>query len=231
MRHDGHVDIGRVLVLRELLASSGWIERTQSFARTMHRSTKDPGGLLLVGTPDVEPWHLAAHLDDEARISGVAELSPTLIRYAPPVDAPPHLSFPLQRLEQAKRSKTVFVVSEEDVPSSLLERAWDARKTGATVLSLDAGDSELQQVAHESLTIVRNEVQPVRYEVSQLVDSTPSPATGSVENADTVTFDTMQHLVSVAAGEVAMSPSQRSIKQRLAHLLETISGPRSESGR
>jgi len=231
MRHDDDVDLGRVLVLRELLASSGWVERTQSFARTMRRSTKDPGGLLLVGTPDVEPWHLAAHLDDEARISGVAELSPTLIRYAPPADAPTHLSFTLQRLEQAKRGETVFVVSEDNAPSSLLERAWDARKTGATVLSIDGGDTELQQVAHESLTVVAHEVQPVRYDVSQLVDSSPAPGTESNETGDTVTFDTVQHLVSVAAGEVALYPSQRGIKQRLAHLLETISGPRSESGR
>ncbi len=230
MRHDGHVDLGRVLVLRELLASSGWVERTQSFARTMRRSTKDPGGLLLVGTPDVEPWHLAAHLDDEARISGVPELSPTLIRYAPPLDAPAHLSFTLQRLEQAKRGETVFVVSEENAPASLLERAWDARKTGATVLSLDGGDAELQQVAHESLTVVRGEVQPVRYDMSQLVDSTPDLGTESNETGDTLTFDTVQHLVSVAAGEVSLYPSQRSMKQRLAHFLETISGPRSESG-
>src|SRR5262245_40880257 len=102
------MDTGRVMVLRELLASSGWVERTTSFARTMRRSTKEPGGLLLVGTPEHEPWHLAAHLDDEAQFSGVAELSPTLVRYAPPVNAPEHLSVTLNRLEQAKRGETVF---------------------------------------------------------------------------------------------------------------------------
>jgi hypothetical protein len=224
------VDVGRVLVLRELLASSGWVERTQNFARTMRRSTKDPGGLLLVGTPDVEPWHLAAHLDDEARISGVPELSPTLIRYAPPADAPAHLSVTLQRLEQAKRGETVFVVSEENAPSSLLERAWDARKTGATVLALDSGDNELQQVAHESLTVVRSQIETIRYDVSQLVESPVSTEQQPAESGDVVTFDTVQHLVSVAAGEAASSPSNRTMRQRLAHLLESISGPLIDSG-
>jgi len=223
-----------VLVLRELLASSGWVERTQSFARTMRRSTKEPGGLLLVGTPDVEPWHLAAHLDDESRISGVAELSPTLIRYAPPKDAPAHLSVTLQRLEQAKRGETVFVVSEDAAPEALLQRAWDARKTGATVLSLDAGDSELQQVAHESLTIVRGTIDTIHYDMSSLLDAPLNrPDTDDLRQptpGDVVTFDHVQHLVSVAAGEVALTPSQRSMKQRLARLLENISGPRIESG-
>ena len=224
------MDVSRVMVLRELLTSSGWIERTQSFAQTMRRSTKDPGGLLLVGTPEVEPWHLAAHLDDEARITGVEQLRPTLIRYAPPPTAPPHLAVTLQRLEQAKRGETVFVVSEDKAPQSLLERAWDARKIGATVLSLDAGDSELEQVAHESLIVVRRPLQPVHRDLTQLGLEGPEPATNEIENADPVTFDTVQHLISVAAGEVALNPRQRSMKQRLASLLESISGPRIESG-
>jgi len=224
------VDVSRVMVLRELLTSSGWVERTQSFAQTMRRSTKDPGGLLLVGTPQVEPWHLAAHLDDEARVTGVEQLRPTLVRYSVPRDAPPHLSVTLQRLEQAKRGETVFVVSEDKAPQSLLERAWDARKTGATVLSLDAGDSELQQVAHESLTVVRQSLQPVRHELLELGQLVDTSASSGDESLDPVTFDTVQHLVSVAAGEVALNPRQRSVKSRLAHLLETISGPRIEPG-
>ena len=218
------------MVLRELLASSGWIERTQSFAQTMRRSTKDPGGLLLVGTPQVEPWHLAAHLDDEARITGVAQLSPTLIRYAPPADAPPHLAVTLQRLEQAKRGETVFVVSEDVAPQSLLERAWDARKIGATVLSLDTGDSDLQQVAHESLTVVRAPLLPTYTDVTSLGLATDLTSASGAQDEDPLTFDTVQHLVSVAAGEIAANPRSRSMKERLAHILESISGPRIESG-
>jgi hypothetical protein len=222
------VDISRVVVLRELLTGSGWLERTQSFASTMRRSTKDPGGLLLVGTPQVEPWHLAAHLDDEARITGVEQLSPTLVRYAAPPDAPPHLSVTLQRLEQAKRGETVFVVSEDEPPEKLLERAWDARKTGATILSLDSGDSDLQQVAHESLTVVRTTVEPVSFDTNIFDGATSTSPVG--DEGDPITFDTVQHLVSVAAGEVSLTPRQRSMKDRLARLLDSISGPRIESG-
>ena len=204
----GGVDVSRVMVLREMLASSGWVERTQGFARTMRRRTTEPGGLLLVGTPEAEPWHLAAHLDDESRLSGTPQLSPTLVRYQVPEGAPSHLSVTLERLEAARRGETVFVVSEESAPEMLLERAWDARKLGATVLSLDAGDDELHGVAHESLVV-----------------PAASP-TLVVPELDVVSFDSVQHLVSVAAGEAAQSPSSTSVRDRMAKLLEHIAGPR-----
>ena len=200
-------------MLREVLASSGWVERTQGFARTLRRGTTEPGGLLLVGTPDAEPWHLAAHLDDESRWSGVPELSPTLVRYQAPQDAPSHLSVTLQRLEVARRGETVFVVSEDAAPEGLLERAWDARKAGATVLSLDAGDDELHNVTHESLIVPTADTQT---EAPSLV----------VPQLDVVTFDSVQHLVSVAAGETAAAPQSRSVRDRMAKLLEHLSGPR-----
>jgi hypothetical protein len=201
------------MVLREVLASSGWVERTQGFARTLRGQTTDPGGLLLVGTPDVEPWHLAAHLDDESRWSGVPQLSPTLIRYQAPADAPKHLSVTLQRLEAARRGETIFVVSEEVAPESLLERAWDARKAGATILSLDAGDDELHTVTHESLIVPATSVTPTEQQLE-------------VPSLDVVSFDSVQHLVSVAAGEAAAAPQSRSIRERVAKLLEQLSGPR-----
>ncbi len=197
------------MVLREMLASSGWVERTQGFARTMRRRTTEAGGLLLVGTPEAEPWHLAAHLDDESRWAGVPQLSPTLVRYQAPADAPAHLSVTLERLEAAGRGETLFVVSETTAPEGLLERAWDARKSGATVLSLDAGDEELHGVAHESLVV------PASVE-STLV----------VPELDVVSFDSVQHLVSVAAGEAADSAASRSIRKRMAQFLEQLAGPR-----
>jgi hypothetical protein len=76
------VDADQVATLRALLSPTGWIERTETFAR-MLRSTRSPGGLLLVGTPAEEPWHLAAHLDEESRYSGILELAPTLVRWSP----------------------------------------------------------------------------------------------------------------------------------------------------
>ena len=49
--------------------------------------------------------------------------------------------------------ETVLVVAETQAPEGLLQRAWDARRTGATVLALDTGDQELESVAHESLIV------------------------------------------------------------------------------
>src|SRR5262245_25033411 len=140
------MDAARIAVLRELLATSGWVERTQSFAGSLRSSTRQPGGLLLVGTPTEEPWHLAAHLDDESRFAGIPELAPTLVRWQPPQGAPAHLSVGLERIEAAARGETLFVVAPDAAPDMLLERVADARKSGATVLALDSGDEDLEDL-------------------------------------------------------------------------------------
>jgi hypothetical protein len=190
------VDANQVAMLRAVLSSTGWLERTGEFARAMRVSTREPGGLMLVGTPDDEPWHLAAHLDEESRWSDVPELSPTLVRWAPPVDAPPHLRVGLDRLAAARRGQTLVVVAQEAAPVPLLERVDDARRTGATILTVDTGDRELEGLAHDALVISSQQ--------------------------RLVTFDGAQHLVSVAAGEPVV-PRQR-LRDRLARLLDTISG-------
>lgn len=200
------VDSSRVLLLREALAGSGWVERTRSFASSLRR-VATPGGLLLVGTPDEEPWHLAAHLDDEARISGIAELSPTLVRWAPPADAPAHLSVTFARLEAARRGETVFVVAPDAPPESLLQRVSDAKKTGATVLSIDDGDDDLASLAHDRLVVPTASSQ--RLVVTQ-------------EMPSSVDIDTVSHLVSVAAGE---NVSRASMRDRIARMLDKMSGP------
>src|SRR4051794_17979108 len=122
----GHVDANQVAMLREALSSTGWMERTREFTRALRTSTRRPGGLLLLGTPETEPWHLAAHLDDESRLGGIPELTPTLVRWRPPPDAPAHLRIGLDRLAAARRGETLFVVSEEAAPVPLLERVDDA---------------------------------------------------------------------------------------------------------
>src|SRR6185437_10397597 len=76
--------------LRERLRETGWWTRALSVGQAV-RSTRTPGGLLVVGPPEDEPWHLTAHLDDEARYGGFEQLRPTLVRWAPAADAPPHL--------------------------------------------------------------------------------------------------------------------------------------------
>jgi hypothetical protein len=190
------MDADQVAALSALLGPSGWMEQTQEFSRALRASARTPGGLLLVGTPDDEPWHLTAHLDDESRLAGIPGLAPTLVRWSPPPDAPAHLRVGLARLEAARRGETLLVVSAQAAPEALLERVDDARRIGATILALDQGDPELEDLAHESL-IVPAGVAPV-------------------------SFDAAQHLVSSAAG--AQYGGGRSLRQRLARFLDAVSG-------
>jgi len=47
----------------------------------------DVGGLLIVGVPTEEPWHLTAHLDDQARLAREPQLAPVLVRHRVPPGA------------------------------------------------------------------------------------------------------------------------------------------------
>jgi hypothetical protein len=193
------MDANQVAALRELLAPTGWLERTRRLGRALRGAPmRSPGGLLIVGTPGDDPWHVAAHLDEESRLGGLPELLPTLVRWSPPPDAPPHLKIGLERLEAARRGETVFVVAAEVAPAPLLERVQDARKVGATVVALDKGDKELEDLAHEALA-----VPPVGCPVS---------------------FDGAQHLISAAAGELD-GGRRNGLRERLARLLDVVSGP------
>ncbi|MEV4104061.1 hypothetical protein AB0J42_27745 [Nonomuraea sp. NPDC049649] len=188
------MDSGAVADLREILAGTVWVERTRELGRAL-RTTRSPGGLLLVGTPDDEPWHLTAHLADEARLSGLPQLAPTLVRWSPPPGAPAHLRVGLERIERAARGETLFVVAGEQAPVPLLERVDDARRIGATILALEGGDTELAGLAHDAITVPQH-----------------AP----------VSFDGAQHLVSTAAGEIPQRPG---LRDRLARLLDKLSGP------
>jgi hypothetical protein len=190
------VNAEQTAALRMLLAPTGWLERAAEFARALRGSARTPGELLLVGTPEHEPWHFAAHLDDESRLAGLPELAPTLARWNPPPGAPAHLSVSLARLRDAGRGDSLVVVSPQAAPDGLLERVCDARRTGVTILALDRGDARLTDMAHEALTV--------------------APAAP-------LTFDAAQHLVSAAAGERTERP--RRLRARLARLLEEVSGP------
>jgi hypothetical protein len=192
------MDANQVAALRELLAQTGWLERTRRLGRALQGSTRSAGGLLVVGTPGEDPWHVTAHLEEEARLGGVPTLMPTLIRWSAPPDAPAHLRIGLERLEAARRGETLFVVAAEAAPAPLLQRVSDARRIGATVVALDQGDSELEQLAHEALAV--------------------PPGTSPVS------FDGAQHLVSAATGEVQGS-RRPGLRERLARLLDAVSGP------
>src|SRR5580692_4603206 len=135
--HYVYMDANQVATLRALLAPTGWLERTRVFAQGLRSATRLRGGLLVVGTPAEEPWHLTAHLDEESRLCGIPEFMPTLVRWQVPEGAPAHLRVGLERLEAARRGETLFVVSPATAPIPLLERVNDARRTGATIFALE----------------------------------------------------------------------------------------------
>ncbi|OKK19342.1 hypothetical protein AMK16_14530 [Streptomyces sp. CB00455] len=196
------MDAVRVALLREVLAGTRWPDAARRFAGSLRRSLAPAGGnLLLVGTEQYEPWHLAAHLADEAAWSGLAELAPTLVRHRVLPGEPPHLSVGLGRLEAARRGHTLLVVAPDGPGEGLLQRVHDARRAGATVLSLDGGDPDLGTLAHETLSV----------------------AEGSAE----LDLDTVQHLVSAAAGENSLPEQRRprGFRDRLARLADQLTAP------
>ncbi|MFR9755769.1 hypothetical protein [Streptomyces sp. TR06-5] len=208
------MDAVRVALLRDVLSGTEWLPSTRRFAGSLRASvTPRGGGLLLVGTERHEPWHLAAHLDDEAAWSGMTELSPTLVRHRVPHGAPAHLSYGLRRLEAAGRNETLLVVAPDTPGAGLLERVHDARREGATVLTLEqarAEPSELRDMAHDALTA----------------------------NPGELDLDTLQHLVSAAAGEAGPGPGghsgtpnlptahrTRRFRDRLSRLADQLTSP------
>ncbi|KUJ58555.1 hypothetical protein MBT84_30225 [Streptomyces sp. MBT84] len=195
------MDAVRVALLREVLAGTEWPEATRQFAGALRGSVVSyGGGLLLVGTEEYEPWHLAAHLVDEAAWSGTPELSPTLVRHSARATDPAHLAVGPGRLSAARRGETLLVVSPAAAGAGLLERVHDARRAGATVLALDTGDRDLAAMAHESLT------------VPQHTD---------------LDLDTVQHLVSAAAGENSLPAprGRRRLRDRLSRLADQLTSP------
>ncbi|MFE9607628.1 hypothetical protein [Streptomyces sp. NPDC006012] len=194
------MDAVRVALLREVLAGTEWLGATRRFAGTLRGSVvAHGGGLLLVGTPKYEPWHLAAHLVDEAAWSGTPELAPTLVRHAARPTDPAHLAVGPGRIAAARRGETLLVVAPDE-HAPLLNRVHDARRAGVTVLALGPGGGELAAMAHETLAV---------------------PDDGELD------LDTVQHLVSAAAGENAVpSPrGRRTFRDRLSRLAENLTAP------
>ncbi|MFI6929270.1 hypothetical protein [Streptomyces sp. NPDC050287] len=195
------MDAVRVALLREVLAGTEWLGATRRFAGTLRGSVvSHGGGLLLVGTPEYEPWHLAAHLVDEAAWSGTPELTPTLVRHDARPSDPAHLAVGPGRLAAARRGETLLVVSPDAPGAELLEGVHDARRAGATVLTLGDGGNELTTMSHEALR---------------------------VPDGAELDLDTVQHLVSAAAGENAVPAprGRRSLRDRLSRLMDQLTAP------
>ncbi|MFJ8430235.1 hypothetical protein ACIQ9P_02910 [Kitasatospora sp. NPDC094019] len=206
------MDAVRVSALRDRLAGTGWLEAVGGFAGELRHAVtrRGAGELLLVGGTGYEPWHLAAHLEDEAAWSDVPRLAPTLVRHRVPAAAPAHLAHGLGRLSGAGRGATVLVVAPTAAGETLLERVQDARRHGATVLALDGAASGTPGGSAGPGDVTG-----------------PGDATGlgdlaglahrrlAVGTAEDEPFDLAQHLVSAAAGQ---PPGQRSALGRLAAL-------------
>jgi hypothetical protein len=189
-----------VAALRAMLAPTRWLDTTTSFAASLRASATKRSGLVLVGTADYEPWHMAAHLEDESRYAELPALAPDLIRWAPEPGAPPHLAMGVDELAARSRDRTLLVVSQHAAPAELLYRVQDSRRAGATIFALDSGDADLDELAHESLPVG---------------DDAP------------VSFEAAQHLVSMVAGEAEVRQRRKTAGAiaRLAHVLDLISGP------
>lgn len=202
------MDSAQTTFLRELVSGTSWFGECRGFARNLRRAPRSPGGLLLVGTPEEEPWHLAAHLDTEAGLADLPQLVPTLIRHQIPDGAPAHLSVPLARLEQARKGEAVFVVAPDDPGVPLLERVDDARRRGAAILTLaedEETSGELLTLSHDALLLPENGIVPG--------------------------FDAAQHLLSSTVGEKdgrgrgnRGSGSRPGFRDRLTTLIDQIAG-------
>ena len=197
------MDRSQAQLLREVLEGTGVLEETDEFAAALRRSTRLPNGLLVAGPAHDEPWHLTAHLDDEARYSGDTRLRPTLLRWNVGPDDPAHLAHGMDRLVGARRGESVLVVAETQAGvdlAPLLERVDDARHRGAAVFALQDDESELTDVASQAITLNRY----------------PSGL---------LTFDNSQHLLSLAVGRAEIADGRPGLRARLGRLLDAWTAP------
>jgi len=197
----GNMDRSEALILRELLEAGrgrAWLDEADDFAASLRAAPRQIGGLLLVGPSEAEPWHMTAHLSEEARLLGLDQLVPTLVQASPEAGAPAQLSIGLDRISSAGRNDAVLVVAAVDPEATVLERVADAKKHGARVLTLGQEAPLAVDLAHDSLGV-------------------PQPSDVGLPS-----FDGAQHLVSAAA----VDGRQRGLALRLRRWIEAVNGPR-----
>ncbi|MET9313044.1 hypothetical protein ABZX12_14540 [Kribbella sp. NPDC003505] len=215
------MDLTRASLLREMLTGTELGSRTTQFGYALRRFTTRRSGLMLLGPVDEEPWHLTAHLDDELHRAGIEDLRPSLVRWAPPPDAPPHLAIGLDRLRDAGRGESLLVVAEDAPGETLLERISDVRRRGTTIFSIGNGDNELTSLSHETLVPELLIPDGFGWTSRELYDE-PQTALTEVEPQTAEGFETAQHLVSLAAAdEEAGQPGWR---RRLRNAIERLGG-------
>jgi hypothetical protein len=166
-------------------SGTGWTRRAWELGQELRPASESAGQLYVVGTPQNDAWHVAAHLDDEARFTGLTTLRPRLLRWRPPADGPAHLRLSIDELRDGGHGRAVLVVAPDPLAADELERLADARRAGATLLAVTTSGDELAGIAHESA----------------VVDSPVSPS-----GLEDVGF--AGHVVTVSAG-TALRPRRR----------------------
>ena len=127
--------------------------QTLQFAGALGGRRETSSGLLVVGTPEFEPWHFVAHMSEEAERQGRIDLRPTLMRWEIPPGAPAHLAVSADDIAHATRDQTVLVVSSRTRSWEMLERVSDAKRRGARIMSVHRGDDDLADLSHEMLSV------------------------------------------------------------------------------
>jgi hypothetical protein len=163
-------------------SASGWTRRAWDLGQELRPASLRSGRLFVVGTPAHDAWHVAAHLDDEARFSGLSALRPTLLRWQPPVSGPAHLRVSVDELRRSGRGQAVLVIAPDALAPIELERLADARRAGATLLAVSGANGDLAELAHECA----------------VVDESPSPANWLQD------IGFAGHVVTVSAGTAAL---------------------------
>ena len=215
------MDLTRASLLREMLTGTELGSRTTQFGYALRRFTTRRSGLMLFGPVDEEPWHLTAHLDDELHRAGIEDMRPSLVRWAPPPDAPPHLAIGLDRLRDAGRGESLLVVAEDAPGETLLERISDVRRRGTTIFSIGNGDNELTSLSHETLVPELLIPEGFGWTSRELYDE-PQAAVTEVEPQTAEGFETAQHLVSLATADA--EAGQPGWRRRLRNAIERLGG-------
>ena len=148
------------------------------------------------------------------------------------------VSFPdPARLEEARRGETLFVVTPTTAPVPLLERVSDARRMGATVFALDQGDPELDALAHEAMTIAPGPGVPglMTFGIAQHLVSAACGELGAGRSMADGEFGVASQAGPGSPGGSAGQPDTpgyqryrpgvRGLRDRVAHLLDVVSGP------
>ena len=176
----------RVHALRDAAGIQRMGRAHPGLRRRAARVEQQPGGLLLVGTPTRSrgTWrHTSTTSHGSPALPGLVAdpgaVGATAAGTAASVgDA--------GAARGSEPGETVFVVAPDAAPETLLERVADARRIGATMLSIDDGDDELGSFAHDRLVVPTTR----RCTRRRAVDA---------RRRSTSTL--VPHLVSVAAGE------------------------------